>query len=365
MHQHATATDLNRREFLGRIAALSTATGAAALLSACASPPNASETQPVRSAGTSPVAQRQPVAAAKMAKVAFVKTDDRSAGVRAALELLGPTDFSGQDILIKPNFNSSDPAPGSTHPDVLQTLLQQLRQRNAQTMTIADRSGMGDTRRVMESLGVPEIAAAFDASLTVLDELPREEWELIELSDSHWSQGFPIARCCLDADAVVQACCLKTHRYGGHFTMSLKNSVGLVAKRRPGDSYNYMQELHRSNHQRQMIAEINAAYTPALIVMDGVEAFVRGGPASGDKVAANVVLAATDRIAIDAVGVALLRYFGTTPEVSAGPIFAQAQIARAVELGLGVDTPHKIELVTADPESAAYADDIRSLLALG
>ncbi len=98
---------------------------------------------------------------------------------------------------------------------------------------------------------------------------------------------------------------LKTHRFGGHFTLSLKNSVGLAGKYLPGDGYNYMQELHGSEHQRRMIAEINAAYQPALIVMDGVEAFVRGGPDRGDLVAANVMLAGTDRVAIDAVGVAL------------------------------------------------------------
>jgi uncharacterized protein (DUF362 family) len=73
-------------------------------------------------------------------------------------------------------------------------------------------------------------------------------------------------------------------------------------------------------------------------------------------------LAGTDRIAIDAVGVALLRYFGTTADVTGGPIFQQEQIARAVELGLGVDSPDKIELITEDPDSAAYAEQIREML---
>jgi uncharacterized protein (DUF362 family) len=89
-----------------------------------------------------------------------------------------------------------------------------------------------------------------------------------------------------------------------------------------------MGELHASPDQRRMIAEINAAYTPSLIVVDGVEAFRSGGPDTGDKVLANVVLAGSDRVAIDAVGVAILRLLGTTPEVSAGPIFAQEQLAR-------------------------------------
>jgi uncharacterized protein (DUF362 family) len=130
----------------------------------------------------------------------------------------------------------------------------------------------------------------------------------------------------------------------------------------PGDPYNFMHELHSSPDQRRMIAEINAAYKPALVVLDGVEAFVNGGPDTGKNVPAQVILAGTDRIAIDAVGVALLRYYGTTPEVSRGSIFEQDQIARAVELKLGVSGPEQIELVTGDRGSAEYAKKIRAVL---
>ena len=55
-----------------------------------------------------------------------------------------------------------------------------------------------------------------------------------------------------------------------------------------------------------------------------------GGELSRVMLAIEVVLAGTDRVAVDAVGVALLRHFGTTPEVSRGAIFEQEQIARAV-----------------------------------
>ena len=169
-----------------------------------------------------------------------------------------------------------------------------------------------------------------------------DDWELIKPPGSHWQQGFALPRMVRNAGGIVQTCCLKTHRYGGHFTLSLKNSVGLAAKSIPGNAHDFMRELHASSHQRQMIAEINAAYRPELIVLDGVEAFVSGGPDQGQRVDAGVVLAATDRVAVDAVGVALLRHFGTTPEVSRGAIFEQEQIARAVQLGLGVAGPGQI-----------------------
>jgi uncharacterized protein (DUF362 family) len=93
-----------------------------------------------------------------------------------------------------------------------------------------------------------------------------------------------------------------------------------------------------------------------------VEAFVGGGPEAGTRVRAQVVLAGIDRVALDAVGVALLRYFGTTAEVSAGAVFQQEQIARAVELGLGVTSPDAIQFLTGDVESEAYADLLRPIL---
>ncbi len=300
-----------------------------------------------------------------MARVAFVKTDDRAAGVRKALELFAPRPVEGQHLFLKPNFNSADPPPGSTHDDVLRTLVTELRAMGASRITVGDRSGMGNTRAAMEEKGVFRLAEDLGFEVIVLDELDADGWVRKQVDGGHWKHGFAIARPALEADAIVQTCCLKTHRFGGHFTLSLKNSVGLVAKRIPGDGHDYMGELHTSRHQRQMIAEVNTAYQPALIVLDGVEAFVNGGPARGKKVDANVILVGDDRIAIDAVGVALLRHWRTTPAVKRGAIFKQAQIARAVELGLGVSRPSEIELLTDDAESEAYAELIREILLKG
>lgn len=303
-----------------------------------------------------------PPPVARPARVAFVKTADRADGVRRALALWGTNPVEGKTVLLKPNFNSADPAPGSTHNDVLRTLVEALWEWGARSITVADRSGMADTRWVMQEKGIFRMAEELNFTALVLDELGAEDWVLVQPPESHWQQGFLFARPILEADAVVQTCCLKTHAYGGHFTMSLKNSVGMVARYGP-DGYDYMQELHASRYQRPMIAEINTAYHPALVVVDGVEAFTSGGPDQGKRVRAEVVLAGTDRVALDAVGVAILRLFGTTPEVARGRVFAQAQIARAVSLGLGISAPEEIEFLTDDAAGAEYAARVRKILA--
>ena len=381
---------MDRRQFCRNMVALGTGAVLAPLLEACArtespelattppSTPTATASNvPAATATTAPTATSQPTPTTarpdptaapsatatpdpSLAAVALVATIDRAAGVRRAIELLGINPVRGYNVLLKPNFNSADEAPGSTHPDVLKALLASLSDLGARSITLADRSGMGDTRQVMQQMGVFDLAKTFGFETVVLDELPEDAWEIFDGDGYHWKHGFPVPKMLLEAERVVQTCNLKTHRYGGHFTLSLKNSVGLVGKHYR--SYNYMSELHATDDQRRMIAEVNAAYRPALIVLDGVEAFVKGGPAAGTRAATNVVLAGTDRVAIDAVGVAILRLFGTTPEVSRGRVFEQEQIARAVELSLGVTSPEKIRFVTGDADSAAYASKIMQVL---
>jgi uncharacterized protein (DUF362 family) len=225
-------------------------------------------------------------------------------------------------------------------------------------ITVAERSGPPDTRMVMEQKGIFTLAKELDFGVVNLQESDKDSWTLVRPPDSHWRNGFLFAKAYRGAECIVVTCCLKTHGYGGHFTMSLKCAVGMV----PRTGYSYMTELHGSPDQRRMIAEINTAFKPDLIVMDGVNAFVNGGPDEGRRVRAGVILAGSDRVAMDAVGVAILRHLGTTPEVSRGPIFQQEQIARAVELRLGVASPQKISFVTGDEESRAFAEKIRASL---
>jgi len=49
------------------------------------------------------------------------------------------------------------------------------------------------------------------------------------------------------------------------------------------------------------IAEFDVAYSPTLILLDSIEAFVDRGPTTGTRKQMNVLLAGTDRIAIDRV----------------------------------------------------------------
>jgi len=311
--------------------------------------------------GNGPIAGRGVAGAAGKSRVALVMTGSRAEGVKKCLDLLKFNPFKGKNVLIKPNFNTSDEAPGSTHNETLKALLERAREMGAKSLTIGDRSGPEPTQQVFDKKGIPALAGSFDAALLNFDELGAEGYVKFTPPGSHWKDGFLIAKPVVGAECLVSTCCLKTHQYGGVFTMSLKNSVGTV----PRKGTTLMRELHSSPDQRRMIAEINAAYKPALIVLDGLVAFVDRGPMEGPRKDAGVFLAGTDRIAVDAVGVAVLKQLGSNDAIMKPAVFAQEQIARAVELGLGVSSAADIVIATPDAASEAYAEKIRAILAAG
>jgi uncharacterized protein (DUF362 family) len=288
-------------------------------------------------------------------KVYMTSPKNRLSGVQTLLQQFDLEKFCNKTVVVKANFNSADPFPASTHPDTLRAIFSELKKRDARII-VAERSGMSDTKKVLTNLGIYDLVSEFKGEIIVLNSLKKDQYSRI--SGEHWQRGFLLAQVFLDADHVISTCCLKTHRFGGHFTLSLKNSVGAIARYDPYDRYDYMQELHQSPHQRTMIAEINAALPCSLVILDAVKGFSTLGPDQGNIIEPNLLLASTDRVAIDAVGVSLLRYYGTTPEVEKGSIFEQEQIKRAVELGIGIKSADEIEVIPLDETAREFIEKL-------
>ena len=300
--------------------------------------------------------------ASSKSRVAFVGTEDRKSGVSLSLKTLGINPVKNKDVLIKPNFNTADRTPGSTHNDTLVALVQTVWEMGAKSIRLGERS-YPNTRSVMEQKEILPLMKDLDVEIIDFDDLDQKDWVKVSPEESHWQDGFRVARPILEAECLVSTCCLKTHQYGGVFTMSLKLHVGVVPTSRHG--YPYMSELHGSPHQRKLIAELNAPFKPDLVVLDGIDAFVDGGPATGKRAKGNVFLAATDRVAIDAVGLAILKSLGSNAQIMNTKIFDQEQIARAAEIGLGAASPSEIEVVAADAESQNYRDRVVEILNKG
>jgi uncharacterized protein (DUF362 family) len=297
-----------------------------------------------------------------MSTVTLIETTDRKQGVVESLKSLDIITIKNKEILIKPNFNTADPAPGSTHNDTLLALIDQLWTMGAKSISLGERS-FPVTHEVLTQKGVLPLLREKDVKLIDFDELGEKDWIEFKPEDSHWKDGFRIAKPILDAECLVSTCCLKTHQFGGVFTMSLKLHVGVVPTFRHG--YKYMQELHQSPYQQEMIAEVNEPFSPDIILLDGIEAFVDGGPATGKRVTSNVFLVASDRVALDAIGVAILKHLGSNEAIMQRKIFEQRQIARAAELGIGAQSPSEIKLVAANKQSVKYRNEVNETLSNG
>ncbi len=292
-------------------------------------------------------------------KVYIAFGGNRASATKSVVAAAGMPDLKGKKVFIKPNCNTADHPPGSTHMDTLRTVVELVNSEGPKSVTVGDRSGPASTRTVFEQKGILVLGQRMGFETLVFDEMPKNRWAKINVPGSHWVRGFWFAKPIIEADSVISLCCLKTHQYGGWFTMSLKLSTGAVHRRN-------MIELHTSPvNQRKMIAEMNYAYRPSLIIMDGVDAFYTGGPMTGDRWNANLTFASKDRVALDASGVATLKMHGTTNKLMDRRVFEQDQIRRAAELGLGASSPGEVELVPVDDGSVDVTERIRAVLEKG
>lgn len=293
--------------------------------------------------------------------VALVKCNDRVEGIRAAVALLGGLSpliaRVNSYILVKPNCNSSHPFPASTHPKTLETTLKLLLDAGlpAKDIVVSDLPNAGalPTRTNFHQKGFLPILEQFGVSARFHDEEPEDE-AFIQVNTSaakDWGKRFTIMKSAHEASRIVSLPILKTHMIGV-FTMALKNSVGIL-------SYSDRIRLHSGSGSstRQKIAEINLAYSTDLVIVDGLEAFVDGGPTYGTKQNTEVIIAGSDRVAIDLVGASILKYYNATG-LTANPVCHQDQIQRAKELGIGQTEQNKISLLSENLTGDPFFEDL-------
>ncbi|MEM3886756.1 MAG: DUF362 domain-containing protein [Candidatus Methanomethylicia archaeon] len=276
--------------------------------------------------------------------ISIVRTNNRIEGILKAVEGIGGINKilnnTYERILIKPNCNSHDPFPASTHPETLKTILELLIKNGVprEKIVIGDMSGPSwlPTKKTMELNGILNVAKEYDIKVSFFEE---EDWVWVKPDKATtWPNGFRIAKTVYEADRIISLPCLKTHQFGGIFTLSLKNSVGII---NPADrSY-----MHNSPGMRELIAEINLAYTADLIILDGMKCFISGGPAHGEEAEPGLIIAGGDRVAIDSIGAAILKYYNSVG-LTERKVHEQEQIRRAYEIGLGKMKIDEIELKT-------------------
>src|SRR3972149_4065502 len=203
-NEYGWMSRLTRREFLRGFTLMGLLVLLAAVFSACF---RKTELAPEPSSPAVPSGLSAPVKEGVMAtKVSLVRTTNRAEGVKQSIALLKDNPVRGKAVVLKPNFNSADVTPGSTHIDTLRALVLNLKEMGAKSITLAERSGPGmPTKDVMEKKGIFELAKELDFNVINLEEAGPEAWVHIRPNDSHWKDGFLFPRVISEAESVVEA----------------------------------------------------------------------------------------------------------------------------------------------------------------
>lgn len=150
-------TECSRREFLKYAGAAGTALAAL-------------DAKQLQAAGRSPVT--------------LVNTDDRKEGVTASVKALRINPAQNKDVLIKPNFNTADVTPGSTHNDTLVALVEELWGMGAKSISLGERS-YPPTHQVMEQKGILPLMKDLNVKIIDFDTMPKKDWIHIKGEGSH------------------------------------------------------------------------------------------------------------------------------------------------------------------------------------
>lgn len=295
----------------------------------------------------SPVPETPGTDQPKDATVAMVRAHDGLEAVNRAIELAGGFDFvqPGDSVLIKPAMNSANPFPATTDPAVVSLVVELCAQKGAARVVVADKPFfLKSASAVFERSGIGPAARNAGAEVVPLD---KAKWSSFEhAAASHWGGDFRVTALLSEFDHVIYLPTVRTHMIA-RFTMSLKNSVGVLAP------LNCML-MHVSASLPERIAEINLAVRPSFYVLDGRKVFVEGGPDSGREREPGIVFAGNDPIACDALGLALLKTLGTREDIQQESIWSQRMIRRAVDLRLGVGTPEMIKVTAEGVDEAEH-----------
>lgn len=272
--------------------------------------------------------------------VSIIQGDNIYAMLMEGLKLLGGLerlDIKGKSILIKPNIVNRYPSPANTNPLVIKYLIQLLRESGASQILIGDMSAIFalPTKKNAMKSGIFEVIQAEGASFVPFED---HGWVEVEIPEGRFVKKAMVSEIIFTVDRVINVPVIKTHSYA-NYSISLKNFIGAIhARQRP---YFIAPEFWD-----EIVAELNAAYTPHLNILDGTKIFIKKGPTKGTIASPNLIVITGDRIAADVVGLSIINAWGGEKRIRDTCVWEQRQIKRAIELHLGVRSHSELYIVS-------------------
>ena len=133
---------------------------------------------------------------------------------------------SGDQVLLKPNFNSSDPPPASSDPQFLKAIVELLFEHGAGRVIVGESSWQGrSTRKALERTGTLAALKDSGAEMAFFDE---EKYVKVNVG-GEYLKSVSLSERAMRVDKIVYSCCMKTH-FRADFSLSLKLAFGFTKK---------------------------------------------------------------------------------------------------------------------------------------
>ncbi len=235
--------------------------------------------------------------------VSIVKIEDGQVdeAVRNAVDLLGGVDAvvkPGEKVLLKVNWCvvPEDPKVGVvTNPVVARTVADLIKAAGAEPI-IGDSAARGvDTDLVIQSTGYDKLA---DDGYAVVN-FDKEKVIKLEFPDGEILQTIKTFELVTQVDKIIDIPLFKTHD-SAEATLGLKNMKGLLHD-------DQKSKLHREGLYAG-IADVNLRFPPDLVIYDGTWAMEGLGPMYGIPFELNLILAARNAVAGDAVAGSIMGF---------------------------------------------------------
>ncbi|MFQ6088908.1 MAG: DUF362 domain-containing protein [Candidatus Methanofastidiosia archaeon] len=286
-----------------------------------------------------------------VSKVAY--TGDLKESIKASVSLIGGIKKlvnKGDTILLKPNYNTAHPFPGSSDPNFIKAVIELLYEAGAEKVIVGERSALLNTNKVLEKAGIVKAAKEAGAKVTIFGKdgwrviFDRKGWRQVKVSKGQYLHKVSLAKEAFEIKKIVYAPLIKTH-HAADFTGSIKLSMGFV---KPF----FDQITFHMRHLREKLAELCLVVKPDLIIMDARKVFISGGPAKGELKTPNLTLASGNQVAIDVEGVKILQsYQGNSLKSN---VWDLVQIKHAVELGQGPRSEQEYEVIMSLKKSSRW-----------
>lgn len=230
-----------------------------------------------------------------MSTVYWSKTDNRKEFVKKILEIFEPLIDRARAFLIKPNLVSSEPYPTTTHPEVLEVVLDFL---SGKDVVVADAPAVdaGSSKKMVEKSILKEVCGSHKVPFINFYETKTKRFV------SPRGYRFHMFTLPLEKDFVISLPVLKTHNQCG-ISGALKNQFGYLPRKERILMHIGFKNIH------QGIAELNRVAKPHLFIIDAVKALISAQEVrhGGKEKELGYMLAGTDPVALDFYGFELLQ----------------------------------------------------------